>query len=41
MDVCALFRQEEAEERFSLETTGLCDTKQMEVLNCALLAECA
>ena len=33
------FRQEKAEKRFSLESTGLCDTKQTKILNCALLAE--
>lgn len=33
------FRQEKAEERFALETTGLCNTKQTEVLNGTLLAE--
>src|SRR5215468_3314742 len=33
------FRQEKAQERFPLETTGLCNTKQTEVLNGTLLAE--
>src|SRR6516225_8423511 len=33
------FRQEESEERFALETTGLCNTKQTEVLNGTLLTE--
>jgi hypothetical protein len=33
------FRQEESEERFPLETTGLCNTKQTEVLNGTLLTE--
>jgi hypothetical protein len=38
VDVCG-FRQDEAQKRFALETTGLCDTKQTEVLNRAPFTE--